>query len=57
MTTYTNLEDVYVKTGDRVKLGQKLGKVFTDKVTGKTTLQFVLSKNTKRLNPQSWIRI
>ncbi len=57
ITTYTNLEDVYVKTGDRVKLGQKLGKVFTDKVTGKTTLQFVLSKNTKRLNPQSWIRI
>lgn len=56
ITVYNNLEDVYVKKGDKVKTGQKLGKIFTDKVTGKTSLGFILSKNTKKLNPASWIK-
>ena len=32
-----------------------LDKIFKDKVTNKTVLIFVLFKNTKRLNPSSWI--
>ena len=55
ITAYNNLENSNVKTGDKVKVGQKVGKIFTDKVSGKTTLIFVLFKNTKRLNPSSWI--
>lgn len=55
ITVYNNLEKVYVKKGDRVSTGQGLGKIFTDKVTGKTKLIFVLFKNTKRLNPSRWM--
>lgn len=56
ITVYNNLEAVYVKKGDKVKTGQKLGRIFTDKITGKTSLGFVLSKNTQKLNPAHWIK-
>ncbi|MGB0879718.1 MAG: murein hydrolase activator EnvC family protein [Polaribacter sp.] len=55
ITAYNNLEKTFVKVGNNVVTGQKIGQIFTDKVTGKTTLIFVLFKNTKRLNPSSWI--
>jgi len=55
ITAYNNLEKIYVKKGDNITTGQNLGQIFTDKVTGKTTLKFVLYKNTKRLNPSSWM--
>tara|TARA_R110000787_G_scaffold6697_2_gene23257 strand:- start:11408 stop:12625 length:1218 start_codon:yes stop_codon:yes gene_type:complete len=55
ISVYNNLENVYITVGQKVKTGQALGKIFTDRVTGKTKLIFVLSKNTTRLNPTSWI--
>jgi len=55
ITAYNNLKNSLVKIGDKVTNGQKIGQIFTDKVSGKTTLIFVLFKNTKRLNPSSWI--
>ena len=55
ITSYNNLESSYVQKGDKVKVGQPLGKIFTDKINGKTTLVFVLLKNTVKLNPASWI--
>ena len=55
ISIYNNLESVYVNDGQKIKTGQPLGKVFTDRITGKTKLIFVLSKNTTRLNPTSWI--
>jgi septal ring factor EnvC (AmiA/AmiB activator) len=55
ITSYNNLETLYVSKGEKVKTGQAIGKIFTNKVTGKTTLIFVLFKNTIRLNPSSWI--
>ena len=55
ITAYNNLENSLVKMGDKVSTGQDLGKVYTDKVTGKTILIFLLFKNTKRLNPASWM--
>ena len=55
ITAYNNLENSLVKKGDTVTIGQELGKVYTDKVTGKTTLIFLLFKNTTRLNPASWM--
>jgi septal ring factor EnvC (AmiA/AmiB activator) len=55
ITAYNNLQNSYVKTGDKVVTGQKIGQIFTDKVSGKTKLIFVLFKNTTRLNPSSWI--
>ncbi len=56
ITAYNNLEEVYVSESDKVKTGQALGKIFTDKVTGKTKLVFVLFKDTQRLNPSTWIK-
>lgn len=55
ITAYNNLENSLLHTGDNVARGQKIGQVFTDKVSGKTTLIFVLFKNTLRLNPSSWL--
>jgi septal ring factor EnvC (AmiA/AmiB activator) len=55
ITVYKNLENVLVNPGDYVKTKQKLGTIFTDKITGKTILGFLLSKNTKTENPTNWI--
>lgn len=55
ISAYNNLETAFVSTGEKVKTGQQLGPIFTDKITGKTKLVFVLFKDTERLNPTSWI--
>ncbi len=55
ITSYNNLESSYVKKGDKIIVGQKIGRIFTDKVSKKTKLVFVLFKNTTRLNPASWM--
>ena len=55
ITVYKNLENVRVSKGDKVKTKDVLGTVFTDRLTGKTILGFVLSKNTNTENPKSWI--
>ena len=55
ISSYNNLDKLYVRKGDVVKTGEKIGQIFTDKVSGKTTLIFVMYKNTTKLNPSSWI--
>ena len=55
ITSYNNLDKLYVRKGDTIITGQKIGQIFTDKVSGKTTLIFALYKNTTKLNPSSWI--
>lgn len=55
ITSYNHLENAYVTKGDKITTGQKIGKIFTDKVSGKTTLIFVLLKNTYKLDPASWM--
>jgi septal ring factor EnvC (AmiA/AmiB activator) len=55
ITSYNNLDKLYVKKGDNVVTGENIGQIFTDKVSGKTTLIFALYKNTTRLNPAAWI--
>jgi septal ring factor EnvC (AmiA/AmiB activator) len=55
ITSYNNLENTFVKKGDKIVTGQNIGKIFMDKVTEKTTLVFVLFKNTTRLNPAAWM--
>lgn len=54
-TVYKNLNKVYVKKGDKVKIGQNLGKVFTNPSNGKTILNFSIFKESNTLNPASWI--
>jgi septal ring factor EnvC (AmiA/AmiB activator) len=55
ISVYNNLETVFVRVNEKITTGQSLGKIFTDRITGKTKLIFVLSKNTTRLNPVLWI--
>ena len=55
ITTYKNLSKVYVKKGDRLTAKQVIGEVFTNKDTGKTTLQFSLFQNTSPQNPALWL--
>ena len=55
ITSYNNLENSFVQKGDKIVTGQKIGKIFTDKISKKTKLIFVLFKNTTRLNPASWM--
>ena len=55
ITVYKNLERVVVSKGDKVATKQEIGTIFTDKITGKTILGFVLSKNTSTENPYNWI--
>jgi septal ring factor EnvC (AmiA/AmiB activator) len=55
ISSYDNLENSFVKKGDKVVVGQKIGKIFTDKVSNKTKLIFVLFKNRTPLNPSSWM--
>jgi septal ring factor EnvC (AmiA/AmiB activator) len=55
ITVYKNLENVYVAKGDKVKTKEEIGTIFTDKITGKTILGFVLSRNTNTENPKNWI--
>lgn len=55
ITSYNNLENISVNKGDKVVTGQRIGKIFTDKLSNKTNLVFVVFKNTTRLNPADWI--
>lgn len=55
ISVYHNLLNANVKEGDKVTRKQEIGTVFTNPVTGKTILKFMVKKNTSYLNPQSWI--
>ena len=55
ITSYKNLSKVYVKKGDKVAAKQAIGKVFTNRDTGKTALQFSLFQNTTPQNPALWL--
>ncbi len=54
-TVYSNLEEAFVKHGDKVKLKQAIGKVYTNSDEDKTELHFEIYKNTTKFNPESWL--
>lgn len=57
LTVYANLSDVYVKAGDKVKLGEAIGKIYMDsEQNDQTILHFQIWKDTQRLNPELWLR-
>lgn len=55
ITIYNNLSKVFVKRGDVVSTEQEIGEVATSRTTGKTTLHFLIFKNTYKMNPADWI--
>ena len=54
-TVYSNLENVTVKRGDKVKTKQGIGTVHTSKTENKTELHFELLKQQVRQNPSNWL--
>ena len=52
---YARLKSVSVKKGQTVNQNDKLGHVYTDK-DGISELQFQIWKNTKKLDPQKWLK-
>lgn len=56
LSVYSNLAEVFVKQGDKVKTKQSIGKIFTDKDDeNKSVLQFQIWKENQKLNPQEWL--
>ena len=55
ISVYNNLENVFVSKGDKIKTKQEIGTIFTDKITDRTILNFMLKNNSKTVNPRSWI--
>lgn len=55
LTVYVNLINIKVTKGDKIKKGQNLGTVFTNKDTDKTVLKFQIWKGFDKLNPTLWL--
>ena len=56
LSVYSNLREVTVKMGDKVKTKQEIGTVFTDTDDGnKTILKFQVWLENQKLNPEQWI--
>lgn len=54
-TLYSNLREVYVKSGDKVNIKQTIGLIQTDEDDGKTEAHLEVWKGSNKLDPQSWI--
>jgi septal ring factor EnvC (AmiA/AmiB activator) len=54
LTLYANLENVSVKQGDKVKTGQSLGTIYTNR-DNSTLLHFEIRKEQNKLNPLDWL--
>lgn len=56
ISVYCNLSSVSVKKGAKVKTGQSLGAIFSDKFdNNRTVLHFQLRKEREQLNPEPWL--
>jgi murein hydrolase activator len=55
LTVYSNLDQVFVKRGDKIAHRQKLGVVHTDKNEARTRLHFEIWKGKELQNPEHWI--
>jgi septal ring factor EnvC (AmiA/AmiB activator) len=55
ITSYSNLEAVFVKKGQQIKTKEVIGKVFTHPSTGKTELKFSVFQTTTPVNPKGWV--
>jgi septal ring factor EnvC (AmiA/AmiB activator) len=54
-TVYSNLNDVYVKMGDKIKTKQAVGKIITDTSDSKTELHFEVWKWDQIQDPKLWL--
>ena len=55
-TLYANLDKVFVKSGDKVKTGEKLGLIHTGASDNVTTLHFEVWNDKNNTNPELWLK-
>ena len=55
LTVYSNLSEVFLKTGDQVATMQEIGIIYTDPEDSKTELHFEIWKSKSLQNPQYWL--
>ncbi len=55
LTIYSNLKDVYVKVGDKVKTKQNIGSIVYDEDDSKTLLHFEVWKGQTKMDPEDWL--
>ena len=55
-TLYANLDKVYVKAGDKVKTGERLGLIHTGANDNVTTLHFEVWNDKNNTNPETWLK-
>lgn len=55
-TVYANLSSVNVRSGQKVRQGEVLGKVAKDSANNRSIFHFEVWKERSRLNPSHWIR-
>lgn len=55
LTVYSNLDQVFVKKGDKIEHRQKLGVIHTDTKESRTKLHFEIWKGKELQDPEHWI--
>jgi len=55
ISVYANLDEVYVKMNEPIKVKDEIGKVHTDQSEGKTELHFEIWQGSSKTNPEEWI--
>lgn len=55
-TLYANLDKIFVKSGDKVKTGEKLGLIHTGANDNITTLHFEVWNDKNNTNPEMWLK-
>jgi len=57
LSVYSNIANVSVKAGQKVKTSQKIGEIFVDKdQKDLTIMQFQIWKDLQKLDPEAWIK-
>ncbi|MBK7818641.1 MAG: peptidoglycan DD-metalloendopeptidase family protein [Sphingobacteriaceae bacterium] len=55
LSVYTNLSDVQVKVGEKIKLKQPIGTVMMDEDETKAAMNFQIWKGQKTMDPSGWL--
>ena len=55
LSVYTNLSDVNVKVGEKVKIKQTIGVVMSDEDETKSAMNFQIWKGQKTMDPSGWL--
>ena len=55
LSVYCNLEEILVKTGDKVSVKQPIATVLHNEEEGKTSMNFQIWKGQKTMDPGGWL--